>query len=122
MVLNLKQLFEEATDDRMVAVYSAWMITAMQQPDTARERLARFHKAATEPLGAAFMKLVDQYRHFLEPHRGLPQMIACNRTDADFSEFKAWRSLASFGVQFQEDPRIEVAGKRRERSQEKRSG
>jgi hypothetical protein len=36
VVLNLKQLFEEATDDRMVAVYSAWMIAAMQEPETAR--------------------------------------------------------------------------------------
>jgi hypothetical protein len=35
VVLNLKQLFEEATDDRMVAVYSAWMIAAMQEPETA---------------------------------------------------------------------------------------
>jgi hypothetical protein len=34
VVLNLKQLFEEATDDRMVAVYSAWMIAAMQEPET----------------------------------------------------------------------------------------
>lgn len=112
MVLNLKQLFEAATDDRMVAVYSAWMIAVMQQPETARERLARLHKEATEPLGAAFMKLVDQYRHFVEPYRGLPQMIACNRADADFSQFKAWKSLASFGVQFQEDPHVQMPKKK----------
>lgn len=111
MVLNLKQLFEEATDDRMVAVYSAWMIAAMQEPETARERLARFHKEATEPLGAAFMKLVDQYRHFVQPYIGLPQMIACNRADEDFSTFKAWKSLASYGVQFAEDPPIDARRK-----------
>lgn len=87
----------------MVAIYSAWLIAVMQRPEVTRERLARMHREAVEPMGAAFMKLVDQYRHFLMPHRGLPQMIACNRADADFSQYKGWRTLASFGVQFEED-------------------
>jgi hypothetical protein len=38
-------------------------------------------------------------------------MIACNRADEDFSTFKAWKSLASYGVQFAEDPPIDARRK-----------